>query len=42
MVSAANYRYSAEIFNDDGAGFRIIFAACLSEDGDYVPVMCDV
>ena len=43
VVSAANYRYSAEIFNDDGAdGFRIIFAARLSEDGDNVPVMCDV
>ena len=32
VVSAANYRYSAEIFNDDGGWLRI-FDACLSEDG---------
>ena len=42
MVSAANYRYSAEIFNDGGAGLGIIFDGCLSEDGDNVPEMCDV
>ena len=40
MVREANYRYSAEIFNDGGAGLGIIFDGCLSEGG--VPEMCNV